>query len=89
MPIEVPIASPSPTPASTIWTPTTTTLPTTAVTQPQVTRGSVGGGGTGKTTSATNAAPSSTIRPPYSSHRPTTATGETGEEPPASVDSPP
>src|SRR5438067_12871368 len=63
-----------------------TTLPATATTQPESTSGTVGGGGIGKTTNATNAAPSRTIRPPYSSHRPATATGETGDEPAVSVD---
>src|SRR5437868_12305047 len=86
-PIDVPMTPPSPTPASTIWTPTITTLPAMAATHPQVTSGSVGRGGTGKTISATNAAPSSAIKPPYSSHRPMTATGETGDEPPAWLDS--
>jgi hypothetical protein len=71
----------SPTPASTICTPMTVALPAAAATHPQVSSRSVGDGGVGKTTRPTKAAPSSTIKPPYSSQRPATLTGETGAEP--------
>src|SRR5205814_260319 len=76
------------TPASASCTPIIIRLPTTAAPQPAATSRRVGGGGVGNTTTATKAAPSSTMSPMYSTQRPATPTGETGDDPVVSVSPP-
>ena len=56
-----------------------------AAAHPQITRGSVGGGGARKMITPAKAAPSSTNNPPYRIQRPATPTGETGDDPDDSV----